>query len=157
MGRTLFQFLRLSMVAVIFATSSLSGALACGEADLLGSIHAPAGSSVHDHGTSGRHSAYDHAAYDGGTNERVGEDHHAIAAESMPDRSAWDRQGPAGLTDCDGCPHMHVHCCAWLAIPADDGSLKLGYAAGVPVLEAGAPLLLGQLFYPLLRPPSATA
>lgn len=143
MRRMMSQFLRVFLVAVVFATGSLSGALACGDTGALAGIdHAG-----HDHGTH----------VHGPDNETLSEAHHAVLTETVADPSDVDRDGIFGLLDCDGCPHMHAHCCAQMAIPAGDYGLKLSHATSTRVSEAAAPLLLGQLFYPLLRPPSATA
>lgn len=136
------QLLRVFMVAVVFATGSLSGALACGDTlAFAGGDHA-----AHDHGAHGHH----------GAGEASLQDRDEIASEAVADLSDGDPLGSFGLLDCDGCPHMHAHCCASIAIPAGDYGLKLSYAASMRMLEASAPLLLGQHFYPLLRPPSAT-
>lgn len=103
----------------------------------------------------GDHAAHDHAAH-GHHDAREASLQDAIASESIADLADGDRPGSSGLLDCDGCPHMHVHCCASMAIPAGDYGLKLGYAASMRISEASAPLPLGQHFYPLLRPPSAS-
>ena len=137
------QLLRVFMVAVVFAAGSLSGALAC-DVTL---AFAGGGHAAHDHGP------HEHAA----ASETSSEHHHAVVTETVADVSDGDRDGAVGLLDCDGCPHMHAHCCASMAIPAGDYGLKLSFATRLLVLEASAPLALGQLFYPLLRPPSATA
>lgn len=142
------QLLRVFMVAVVFATSGLGAALACNGAQAFaGGDHA-----AHHHGSHGHNGASDASAH-GDTSLH---DHDPVMATAA-DLSEEDRPDSFGFLDCDGCPHMHAHCCASMAISAGDYGLKLSYATSMLVLEASAPLPLGQLFYPLLRPPSATA
>lgn len=143
------QLLRVFMVAVVFATGGLGGALACNDTlALAGGDHA-----THDHGPHGHNGTSDASAHGAAS----AHDHDPVMTQAAADLSDGDRPGAFGLLDCDGCPHMHAHCCASMAIPAGDYGLKLSYATSMLVLEASAPLPLGQLFYPLLRPPSATA
>ncbi len=148
------QLLRVFMVAVVFATSGLGAALACNGAQAFaGGDHA-----AHHHGSHGHNGASDASAHDGASahGDTSLHDHDPVMATAA-DLSEGDRPDSFGFLDCDGCPHMHAHCCASMAISAGDYGLKLSYATSMLVLEASAPLPLGQLFYPLLRPPSATA
>lgn len=122
------------MVAVVFATGGLNGALACTD---IGAAHGDIHIAAHEHGH---------------------DDHHAHDLDaSAGDASSESGQMQSGLVDCDDCLHMHVHCCATSAMPASDYGLKLVFAHGMPLPEQGSLLPLGQLFYPLLRPPRAAA
>lgn len=144
------QILRSLMVAVVFATGSLGSALACTETRAFeaeshaAQEHVRDAHHVHDSHGDGRVSVH---AFD------VGAIHAGHGAEHHHEH----REGPSGPTGCDGCPHVHAHCCATTAMPVGDCGLRPALALGVPAPEAGAPLPLGQLFYPLLRPPSAAA
>ncbi|AHB49809.1 hypothetical protein W911_00975 [Hyphomicrobium nitrativorans NL23] len=133
------------MVAVVFATGSLSGALACDDTVAIRD-HAAHDHATHDHGRHGPDSA----------GKASLQEDRASASEAVAELLGGEPSGSFGLLDCDGCPHMHAHCCASMAIPAGDYGLKRVYAASMRMLEASAPLPLGQHFYPLLRPPSAS-
>lgn len=146
MHRATCQILRCLMVAVAFFAGGVNAAWACGDAPGLGAdgvaaAHDEVRDTLHDDGRLSAHAFEAHGIHAG----HAAADHHA------------HHEGPSGLAGCDGCPHVHVHCCASTAMPAADCGLKLTVALGVPVPGADAPLPLGQLFYPLLRPPSAAA
>ncbi len=133
MGRTMHRIVCFFMVAVVFAAGAINGAFACTDVFATGGdMHIAA----HDHGD---HELHDHAAREFGAN--------AIPAD--------DTNGAPSVLDCDGCPHIHVHCCASTAMPAGDYGLKLVFSSGLPMPEEGSLLPLGQLSYPLLRPPRA--
>lgn len=127
------------LVAVVFAAGGLNGAFACTD---IGA----AGTDIHV-------AAHDHGAHADGLGAH---DHDAHEAGALGDPSDGASHVPSGM-DCDDCPHMHVHCCASTAVPPGDYGLKLAFSSGLPSAEKGSLLPLGQLFYPLLRPPRAAA
>lgn len=124
-------------LVVVTALGGLAGALQV--ADHHAHRRAPAESvavaDAEHHGDAGHH--HDDA---GMTGAHAGHD----------DGTERDRQAPAS-SGC--CPSDHGYCCTVTALPATASPPKPTLGRGARQPDAGPPVPLGQLTYPLLRPP----
>lgn len=81
--------------------------------------------------------------------------HHAAMEPSDADAGSQAADGPPPSDQ--PCKHVHVHCCATVAVPAGDCGLAEPPYARPHVAIADAHVPAGQLASPLFRPPRLSA
>jgi hypothetical protein len=141
------QVLNVLLLVIALSVSGMNGyasALAACPMHEHGGAHVHATDSQNEFGDSAGTSVHDHGV-------EIAVEH----ADASFDAAAPDGDQPASG---DGpCTHIHLHCCATVALTAADYGLAMAAhdSSAVPVGEAH--ILLGQLSSPLFRPPCASA
>lgn len=155
-----------ALIVILSCGNGLNVAATAGEHHGAGTGHESGRTAVPHQHASHSHASRDHATHDHAIHDHDSLGHAAHAHQPTASSPGWD-YGVSGCTpsncatdEAPDAPCCHVHayyCMSLVTLPSSEPQPARIRRASAIVIDAGAPIPLGAIFYPLLRPPRAAA